>query len=101
MRTRLQLQSNLETALGSRNVYYQPPESLKLSYPCIVYELASENVNYANNELYSGKKRYTVTVIDKKADSPIPDRIRRFLYCSFDRAFVSDNLNHYVFSIYY
>lgn len=101
MRTRLQLQTDLEEVSGISNVYYQPPESFKLLYPCIVYELGGENVVYANNYLYVGKKRYTVTVIDKNPESLIPDRIRRMKLCSFDRAFVSDNLNHFVFNIYY
>ena len=38
MDRRLELQSELEKILGSRNVYYQPLPSLKLQYPCIVYE---------------------------------------------------------------
>ena len=37
MGSRLELQSKLEELLGSRNVYYQPPESLKMKYPAIRY----------------------------------------------------------------
>jgi len=33
MGTRLELQNLLENILGSRNVYFQPPENLKLNYP--------------------------------------------------------------------
>ena len=32
MASRLELQSKFEELLGSRNVYYQPPESIKMSY---------------------------------------------------------------------
>ena len=39
MANRLDLQALLEDLLGSRNVYYQPPESVKMNYPAIVYAL--------------------------------------------------------------
>ena len=37
MGTRIELQSKLEELLGSRQVYYQPPETVKMEYPAIVY----------------------------------------------------------------
>ena len=49
---RLQLQSKLEEVIGSRNVYFQPPETMRLEYPCIVYFKNALPVNYANNKIY-------------------------------------------------
>lgn len=97
---RLTLQSKLEAIPGVKKVYYQPPESTKLTYPCIIYSLGNEKVKYANNILYKGKISYTVTIIDKDPDSPIPEEIRKLDYCSFDRGYASDNLNHFVFTIF-
>ena len=37
MDRRLQLHEELCSVLGSRNVYFQPPETIKLTYPCIIY----------------------------------------------------------------
>ena len=37
MGNRLELHEILVDALGSRNVYYQPPENIKITYPAIVY----------------------------------------------------------------
>ena len=34
---RLELQDLLETVLGSQYVYFQPPATLRMRYPCIVY----------------------------------------------------------------
>lgn len=101
MADRLSLQAKLESTLGSRNVYFQPPENLKISYPCIVYELARDKAKYADDGLYFLRKSYTVTVIDKNPDSVYPALIRAYPYCSFDRSFVSDGLNHFVFTIFY
>lgn len=101
MASRLDLHELLCNVLGTRNVYFQPPESVKMQYPCIVYKRSAVNTQFADNELYMHKKRYTVTVIDKNPDSEIPDKVASIPMCVFDRHFTSDNLNHDVFSIYY
>jgi hypothetical protein len=101
MASRLDLHELLCSVLGTRNVYFQPPESIKMQYPCIVYKRSSINTRFADDELYMRKKRYTVTVIDKNPDSEIPDKVASIPMCTFDRHFTSDNLNHDVFLIYY
>lgn len=83
------------------NVYFQPPASVKMQYPCIRYELADIHTTHADNRLYTAKRRYTVTVIDKDPDSQIPFALIEFPLCSFDRHYVADNLHHWVFGIYY
>lgn len=98
---RIELQTLLEKILGSRNVYFQPPESIKLKYPCIIYEREDENVKFADDLNYSRTKLYTVTVIDKNPDSDIPDKISDLAYCIFQRHFTSDNLNHDVYRLYF
>lgn len=101
MPSRLELQTLLEEILGSRNVYFQPPESVKMNYPAIVYSLDSIENSFANDGVYSSKKRYLVTVIDKDPDSPIVDKIIVLPTCRFNRHFQSDNLNHYIFILYF
>ena len=41
MGTRLELQNKLEELLGSRHVYFQPPESVKMEYPAIKYSMTT------------------------------------------------------------
>ena len=53
MASRLALQTKLEELLGSRHVYYQPPESLKMEYPAIRYSKNDIRVDRANNNSYS------------------------------------------------
>ena len=100
-RSRLDLHEILCETLGSRNVYFQPPESIKLKYPCIVYERSYVQTLKADNLNYISINRYTVTVIDKNPDSGIADKLLNLPYTSFDRHFVSDNLNHDVLTLYY
>lgn len=98
---REQLQTLFEELLGSRNVYFQPPESVKLNYPCIIYERGGIRKDSANNKLYLKHKRYTVTFISEDPDSEIPDKLLDLPYCSFDRHFTLDNLNHDIFTLYF
>ena len=102
MASRLKLHEELCALLGSRNVYFQPPESLKLRYPCIVYALSGVDKNNANNRAYITDKRYELTIIDYDPDSELSDKILEYFpKSSFDRPFVSDNLNHWVITLYY
>ena len=101
MGQRTDLHELLVEAVGSRNVYFQAPEGLKMKYPCIVYERERIESEHANNLPYLHHKRYSVTVIDKDPESAIPDKIAQFPMCRHDRHFVTDNLHHDVFTLYY
>ncbi len=101
MGSRLKLQSELEKILGSRNVYFQPPSSLKIKYPAIVYSRNSIDNNFANNSVYKQDMSYMLTVIYTDPDSEIPINISKMKKCRFDRHYTADNLNHDVFTLYY
>ena len=101
MASRLELQSKLEELLGSKNVYFQPPSSMKMNYDAIVYSRKGIDNTFANNAVYRQDNSYTVTVISRQPDPEVLDKISRLPKCRFDRYFVSDGLNHYVFTLYY
>lgn len=101
MASRLELHEKLCELLGTKNVYFQPPESVKMNYPAIVYSLNSIDNTFANNKVYSSIKSYTVTVIDKDPDSELVEKMTNFPTAKFNRHYTSDNLNHWVFNIYY
>lgn len=96
---RLELQALLEGILGSRNVYFQPPESVNMKYPAIVYNLEDIENNFANNRVYLSQRKYSVTVIDEDPDSMIVGKVAALPACRFNRSFTSDNLNHVVFTL--
>ena len=97
---RIELDRILRDLLGTPNVYFQPPTGQKMDYPCIVYKLADANDIHAENRIYRRLYRYTLTYITKDPDDPKRDEIDDLRYCSFDRFFTSDNLNHFVYTIY-
>lgn len=96
-----ELQAVFEEILGSRNVYYNPPASVRMSYPAIVFGRSRIEKKSANNTTYMQNHRYEVTVIDGNPDCEYISEILKLPLCSFDRHFVSDNLHHNVFTLYY
>lgn len=101
MGTRIELQSKLEELLGSRSVYYQPPETIKMEYPAIVYSKKNITSRFANNTTYLQPTSYEITVIDKKPDNIVIKKLLQMPMCRFDRYFKSDNLNHDVLTLYF
>lgn len=101
MGSRLDLQNLLEFILGSRNVYYQPPESIKIKYPAIVYRRNDIDNNFADDIVYMQNHTYQIIVIDANPDSEIVDRVSRLPMCRYDRHYTSDNLNHDIFILNY
>lgn len=98
---RHQLQELLESLLESENVYFQPPNNLQMQFPAIVYERDYSKTEFADNNPYSNRQRYSLTVVDRDADSPLPAKIAALPLCSFERHFVVDNLHHDRYNIYF
>ena len=101
MGTRLELQQILVGVLGSNNVYFQPPPSFRINYPCIIYKRDYQESKFSGNKPYFLQSRYMITIVDKNPDSDIPDRIAMLPMCTFDRFYTADNLNHTVYKIFY
>lgn len=100
-RTRLNLQAKLEELLGSKHVYYNPPENLKMEYPAIRYSKNDIENTYASNIKYISRDVYDLVVIDKKPDNPVIKKLLELSYSEFDRHYVADGLNHDIIRIFY
>lgn len=98
---RLELHEKLCEILGSRNVYFQPPESLKIRYPAIIYNLDGMRNDTANGNKYRTCKKYSVILVVDDPDTILIDDINQNTMCSFIRSYVSDSLYHYVFELYH
>ena len=71
MASRLELQTKLEELFESKNVYYQPPESLKIKYPAIIYSRSRIDKRSADDTSYITTNCYELTVIDKRPDNEV------------------------------
>lgn len=99
--SRIAFRNYLQEQTDVENLYFQPPQSIKMSYPAIVYSIDDVDNKFAENKNYLQFIRYQVIVIDKNPDSDIFKIISRLPKCSFVRSYTADNLNHFVFTIYY
>lgn len=98
---REQIQKILEILLGSKNVYYQPPATIKMRYDCIVYHRDKILTEYANNKPYQLTNRYMVTYVSPNPDDKIVEELAGLPMSTFDRHYVSDKLHHYVYTIFF
>lgn len=101
MASRLDLQNKLTELLGNPNVYYQSPGANGMSYPAIKYDKRKPDVKHADNIVYLSKNCYELIVIDYEPDNPVIETLMDLPYCSWDRHYIADNLNHDVLIIYY
>ena len=102
MKTWSDLKDVLQEIMGNNKVYYQPPENLKITYPCIVFERTNALQSFADNNPYRITKRYTITLMTKTADNDeFLDQLLMLPMCTLDREFKTDGIVHDVFNIYF
>lgn len=101
MPSRIELDAIIRAILGSGNVYFQPPESIEMKYPAVVYSLSNIENSFANDGVYLSDRQYTLILIDKNPDSPLVAKFVSLPTCRFDRAYKADNMNHFAFTIYF
>lgn len=80
------------------SLYYQPPESMRLTYPCFVYHFDSFQNRNADNVKYTTRVSFDVTYITRSPTSRVPSRTNKIPLMSFDRYYTADNLHHYVYT---
>nr|DAY44676.1 MAG TPA: tail completion protein [Caudoviricetes sp.] len=100
MRTYKDLLHLLQQAVKHNRVYFQPPENLKIGYPAVVFHLSKIESYHASNAPYKGAKEYMVTLITKDPEPDAIDEILKIPYSSLDNTYISDGMNHFVFTIY-
>lgn len=101
MASRLELHSMLKNIAISNNVYFDPPESVRMSYPAIRYSIDDIDNTFANDNIYIQSNRYKVIIIDRDPDSELAKTVSKLPTCKFVTAYSKNNLNHFVFTLYY
>lgn len=98
-RIRQRFQTVLEKVLGNRNVYYQPPSTINMKYPCIVYNLDNTQEYYADDIKYMQYIQFSVTLITKDPEPEVFQKLNNLPYSRFSRFYTNDGLNHFAFNI--
>ena len=104
----------LKDLLGTDEVYFQPSYNAGdgegnnfiftgIDYPCFIMERTTAYQPRADDKNYIFRPGYQVTYINR--DEPDPEMLetvmQHFGHVNYQRHFVSDNLYHDVFLIYY
>lgn len=86
----------------SKNVYFQPPSSLQMVYPCIIYSKSPKSKQFGNDATYISKQGYQLMVIDRSPTSTTADELESyFQYCTITQYYTVDSLNHTTLNLYY
>ena len=99
MAPRLELHTQLLTICAK--VYFQPPPTVQLEYPCIIYKRDDEETQFAGDKPYKTVRRYQLTYIDSNPDSEALFAISQLPMCVYDRYYTADNLNHDVYKLFF
>lgn len=83
------------------HVYFQPPATIQMKYPCIVYHRKPPQIDHADNRPYRKGELWQLTVIDRSPDSSIAESVEELPGIRCDTNFTQDNMHHYVYSLYY
>lgn len=101
-RPRKELSFILKRIQGNENVYFQPPETIKMEYDAIVYSVSNIDIRRADNKAYSTYNKYTLICISRKKENPVVQRlIEELPMCSYDRGYVKNNLYYEVLTVYF
>lgn len=101
MGRRHKLHEELES-LGAKKTLFQPPPSVQLEYPAIIYTIKSTYTTNADNRVYTGHRFYQIELIDPDPDTPLIDALlNKFKMIKHVNNFKTSNLNHNVFDLYY
>ena len=90
----------LRQAVQHDRVYFQPPENLKIGYPAVIFHLSKIEIDRASDVPYKGAREYSVTLITKDPEPDVIDEILKIPYSSLDTTYISDGMNHFVFTVY-
>lgn len=94
---RKELDDKLRAILGTSNVYFQPPPSVRMNFPAIVYSLESEQTIYADNRRYMVSENYELIVVDLNpdwADALARKILSELPYCKRGTSYNLDGLTH-------
>lgn len=83
------------------NVYFQPPETVKMHYPCIVYGRTKIDPQYADNNPYLLHVCYSMRYITKDPDDPVIFQLASLPKCRHTNQIRKDNLYQEAYTIYY
>lgn len=101
MASRLSLHNKFKELIGN-NVYFQPPASIRMSYPCIIYQIEPPDMKHADDIHYLFTNHYKVIYVDRDPDNDMKiTLLKSFPMMRMTNFMTVDNLNQYHYDLYY
>jgi len=95
------MQTYLTNLIPERvRVYFQPPASVQLTYPCLIFKRKPSRVSRADNKAYRVNDLYEVTVLTLDVDEPLFDILVTTPKTTHTKTYTRDRVYHHVFDIY-
>ena len=85
-------------------VYFDPPTSVRMDYPCFRFVMNNTDSRYADNIHYMNHKRWAITYITRDvedAEQVVKPVLNAFKYCTHETTYRAENLEHVVFNLYF
>lgn len=103
MKSRADFSEKLHQVIPSNfHFYFQPPSGTKIVYPACLYKRYDDSVLRADNRFYRGMIGYQVTIVTKEEDGDLYETIMTaFPHAMRINSFITENLYHTVYKIYY
>lgn len=94
--------------IGIDNVYFEPPASVMIKYPCLIYKRGTISTRYADNGVYKLNDAFDLKYIAREPDSEMVHKIligdsthtAPFKMIRHIRHYVADGLHHDDFKLY-
>lgn len=84
---------------GSGQVYFNPPDNVRLTYPAIIYKHSGIDKRDADNRKYFRQDQYMITIIDRDPDSTIYEDVMALPLTTPPNMYTADNLCHWSITI--
>lgn len=98
---REKLDKILRGVIGNGNVYFQPPPSHKMQYPCIRYSYSGQVNGPADDHNYIRTPEWKIVYIDRSPTLGTVEKLLNLPSSSVVATYQADGLNHTVITLYY
>ena len=100
MDQRLLFHSKLSSVLPGVALFFSKPPDTELVYPCVIYTRSRAKALHANGKKYSVRPMFTCVLMTNLPDDHLFNILENMSLSTHDRSYLSDDINHDVFTIY-
>ena len=80
-------------------VYFQAPDSEKMEFPCIRYQLNDVKSTMADDLIYVGRREYRVQILSRDVDTEILGQVLALPFTKFKNFMTVNDINQWTIHI--